>query len=78
LAQESKTCDIGWMVSHTIEDPGAPGWRFTSYEVSHAYWRIDGTHSDGRSVSRMGTDEGTVLKQCIEDAKSLPARRHHT
>jgi len=58
-----------------ITDPDLPGWHFSLSEVSNGVWRADGQHTDGRSVSRMGTDETQVLKDCMEDARQLPARR---
>ena len=46
-----------------IEDPKAPGWRFRITEFSPGGYRVDGLHSDGRSVSRQGSDPEAVLAE---------------
>jgi hypothetical protein len=54
-----------------IEHKDAPGWQFSLKEVSAGVWRIDGQDASGRSVSRTGTDDAALLRQGIEDARSL-------
>jgi hypothetical protein len=55
-----------------------PGWRFSLREMSYGAWEAEGRHVDGRSVSRTGSDEAVLLRECIEDARMLPKDRHHT
>ena len=56
-----------------IEDSKAPGWRFHIEEPG--CYRVDGYHTDGRSVSRVGGDHEAVLSDCVEDAQALPPRQ---
>jgi hypothetical protein len=58
-----------------IRFPDLPGWAFQLEEMSAGCYRADGLHDDGRSVSRMGTDEAQLLKDCADDARHLPPRR---
>jgi hypothetical protein len=58
-----------------IENRKAPGWRFRITEVSAGAYKVDGFHTDGRSVSRYGGDPEAVLSDCIRDAQALPLRR---
>ena len=53
-----------------------PGWKMFATEMSPAHWRIECVHADGRSVSRDGTDLAALQRQVIEDASTLPERRH--
>src|SRR5215813_14973771 len=55
--------------------PELPGWRFSLMEVSMCVYQAEGRHVDGRSVSRMGHDSPTLIREKIEDARSLPERR---
>lgn len=60
-----------------LTEPPLPGWSFTMQEVSSNCWRINGKHTDGRSVGRVGGgDEKALLAECIADARSLPEKRH--
>jgi hypothetical protein len=63
------------MDTNEIEDPRAPGWRFRIKEVSAGAYRVDGYHTDGRSISRVGGDPEAALSDCVEDAQALPFRR---
>jgi hypothetical protein len=56
--------------------PDLPGWRFSLTETSMGVYRAEGYHADGRSVSRMGHDLPLLIKETLEDAQSLPERRH--
>jgi hypothetical protein len=58
-----------------IRFPDLPGWEFKLEEIAWNWYRADGTHDDGRSVSRMGGDPDTLLKECADDARHLPQRR---
>jgi hypothetical protein len=53
-----------------IIDPTLDGWRFYLEEVSNGVFRVDGEHTDGRTVSRTGPQR-EVLKRSIEDARNL-------
>jgi hypothetical protein len=48
------------------------------YELSNNYWRVECIHLDGRSVSRDGVefDLPALQRQVIEDARTLPEKRH--
>ena len=56
--------------------PELPGWRLSLTETSMCVYRAEGYHADGRSVSRVGHDLPLVIKETVEDALSLPERRH--
>jgi hypothetical protein len=51
-------------------DPTLDGWWFYLEEVSNGVFRVDGKHTDGRTVSRTGPQH-VVLKRSIEDARDL-------
>lgn len=53
-----------------IIDPTLDGWRFYLEEVSNGVFRVDGKHTDGRTVSRTGPQH-EVLKRSIEDVRDL-------
>jgi hypothetical protein len=55
-------------------DQGLPGWNFTLEEVSYGAWRAEGRHNDGRSVSRMGSDELALLRECAVEARMMPEK----
>jgi hypothetical protein len=55
--------------------PDLPGWHFTLTETSMCVYRAEGHHADGRSVSRVGDDLPTLIKETVEDARNLPERR---
>ena len=57
-------------IAHDLE-----GWTFRTREVSPGVWEVEGRHVDRRSVSRVGTDYESVLKDCREDARALPEGR---
>lgn len=62
-------------MSEEIKDPTLPGWTFTREEVSAGAWKIEGRHTDGRSVERTGYGYEEGLELCKEDARTLPKRR---
>jgi hypothetical protein len=55
--------------------PDLPGWRFSLREISNGCWQAEGRHTDGRSVSRVGSDESELMKECMRDARHLPEKR---
>jgi hypothetical protein len=55
--------------------PEIPGWRFTLTETSFGAYRAEGLHDDGRSVTRMGHDLPTLIRETAEDARNLSERR---
>ena len=63
-------------MGETLPDKDVPGWTFSYEEVSNGVYRIAGLHRDGRSVSHMGIGLDAPLKECKEDARNLPERRH--
>jgi hypothetical protein len=63
------------MAGTVIRKAALPGWTFNLEEVSNGFWRAEGRHDDGRSVSRMGSDEFELLRECMEDARLLPEKR---
>ena len=56
-------------------DQGVPGWNFTLEEMSYGAWHAVGRHFDGRSVSRMGSDEMALLQECVREALALTGKR---
>lgn len=48
-----------------------PGWFFRCKEVSPAHYLAEGSDEWGRLVSRSGADPEQLLKECIEDARSI-------
>jgi hypothetical protein len=57
-----------------IIDPTLDGWRFYLKEVSEGVFRVDGKHTDGRTLTRTGP-QYEVLKRSVEDARNLPEKR---
>jgi len=55
--------------------PEILGWSFSLMETSFGVYRAEGFHADGRSVSRMGHDLHSLIKDTAEDARNLPERR---
>jgi hypothetical protein len=57
--------------------PTLPGWRFSLTETSANVYRAEGRHTDGRSVSRMGSEAelAALIRDTVEDARNLPERR---
>jgi hypothetical protein len=55
--------------------PELPGWRFSLTETSMCVYRAEGHHIDGRSVSRIGHDLPTLIRETVEDARNLAERR---
>jgi len=58
--------------------PTLPGWLFGLTEISAGVYRAEGRHTDGRSVSRMGSEAelAALIRDTVEDAGNLPTRRH--
>jgi hypothetical protein len=56
--------------------PTLLGGRFSLTETSANVYRAEGYHTDGRSVSRMGTEVelATLIRDIVEDARNLPGR----
>jgi len=55
----------------SFESLDAPGWIFCVREVSYGHYYIEGRDAAGRSISRHGSDYDALLKQGIEDARSI-------
>jgi hypothetical protein len=49
------------------------GWFFRVNEVSMGVYKVEGTDSFGRTVSRTGTDPDELLAECEEDARGIQA-----
>ena len=53
------------------ENPDAPGWKFEITELSANVYRIDGRDDAGRTISRTGHNEATLMQDCVRDALEL-------
>jgi hypothetical protein len=50
------------------------GWFFRLREVSAGAYRAEGTDLWGRTVSQSGTDEESLLRECVEAAKRIQSQ----
>jgi len=48
-----------------------PGWFFRMTEQSMCVWRVEGTDLWGRKVGDVGTDENSVLENCVAMATEI-------
>jgi hypothetical protein len=63
-------------MSDEWDDPKLSGWHFDCTEISNGCWRVNGRHTDGRSVSREGYSEAETWSEAIEDARKLGRHRY--
>jgi hypothetical protein len=63
------------MTKTPIRDESLPGWTFWAEENSNGVYEIRGRHTDGRSVSRIGTDFDALVVECKVDARDLLGKR---
>jgi hypothetical protein len=57
-----------------FDHPDVPGWQFSAREQSAGVWKIEAHDADGRSVSRVGINYDELLRECVEDARTMAAR----
>jgi hypothetical protein len=51
--------------------PDLPSWEFQTEETSYGVYRVTGVDSDGRQVSRNGTDPDELMSWCRESAADI-------
>jgi len=66
---------LGGMDTSEPKFPDLPGWRFGLTEVSQGAYRADGTHLDGRTVSRFGSDLPSLIEEVGKGAHNFPPRQ---